>query len=89
MQISSSSKTVSDMKVMLQKVTRDISVIQENLRSTMNSASEWNDSQGMQYRDLMRHIAVLTESPKETLVNAIPKLDRMMQALQAYEKIRF
>ena len=89
MQISSSSRTVNDMKVTLQKVTREMDGIQDTLRNTMAAVSGWNDQQGMQYKDLMRQVAKLTESPKGTLLAAIPKLDRMMQALQAYEKIKF
>ena len=89
MQISSSSRTVNDMKVTLQKVTREMDGIQDTLRNTMAAVSGWNDQQGMQYKDLMRQVAKLTESPKGTLLEAIPKLDRMMQALQAYEKIKF
>ena len=89
MQISSSSRTVNNMKVTLQKVTREMDGIQDTLRNTMAAVSGWNDQQGMQYKDLMRQVAKLTESPKGTLLAAIPKLDRMMQALQAYEKIKF
>lgn len=89
MQISSSSRTVNDMKVTLQKVTREMDGIQDTLKNTMAAVSGWNDQQGMQYKDLMRQVAKLTESPKGTLLEAIPKLDRMMQALQAYEKIKF
>lgn len=89
MQISSSSRTVNNMKVTLQKVTREMDGIQDTLRNTMAAVSGWNDQQGMQYKELMRQVAKLTESPKGTLLAAIPKLDRMMQALQAYEKIKF
>lgn len=77
------------MKVTLQKVTREMDGIQDTLKNTMAAVSGWNDQQGMQYKDLMRQVAKLTESPKGTLLEAIPKLDRMMQALQAYEKIKF
>lgn len=77
------------MKVTLQKVTREMDGIQDTLKNTMAAVSGWNDQHGMQYKDLMRQVAKLTESPKGTLLAAIPKLDRMMQALQAYEKIKF
>lgn len=89
MQINSSSRTVNEMKVTLQKVTREMSGIQDTLRNTMTAVSGWNDAQGMQYKDLMRQISKLTDSPRRTLTEAVPKLDRMMQALQAYEKIKF
>ncbi len=89
MQISSSSRTVSEMQDTIRKTIKGISGIQDNLRSTMASASGWNDAQGAQYRDLMRRIAKLTDSPRDTLTAAVPKLDRMIQALQEYEKIKF
>lgn len=89
MWINSSSETVSEMRDTLQKTVKGIGGIQDNLRNTMTSVSGWNDAQGAQYRDLMRRIAKLTDSPRSTLVEAVPKLDRMIQALQAYENIKF
>lgn len=89
MRISSSSEAVSEMRDTLLKTVKGIGGIQDNLRSTLVSASGWNDAQGAQYRDLMRRIAKLTDSPRDTLAEAVPKLDRMIQALQAYENIKF
>lgn len=89
MRISSSSETVGEMRDTLQKTIRGISGIQDSLRNTMASVPGWNDAQGVQYRDLMRRIAKLTDSPRGTLTEAVPKLDRMIQALRAYENIRF
>lgn len=89
MAISTSSKTVSDMKDTLQKTVKEINMVQDGLRSTMQSASGWSDAQGQEYRQLMRKIANLTETPKRTLMGAVPKLERMIQALEAYERIKF
>ena len=89
MAISTSTKTVEDMKVTLQSTVREINSIQAELRNTMQSADNWKDAQGQEYRQLMRTVANLTETPKQTLMGAVPKLDRMIQALKEYERIRF
>jgi hypothetical protein len=89
MAISTSTKTVEDMKVTLQSTVREINAIQAELRSTMQSADNWKDVQGQEYRQLMKKVANLTEAPKQTLIGAVPKLDRMIQALKEYERIRF
>lgn len=89
MQISSSSRTVSDMKITLQKTIRGITAIQDQLRNTMAALPDWTDAQGMQYRDLVRQIARLTDSPRCTLEEAVPKLEAMIRALQAYENVKF
>lgn len=89
MQINSSSRTINDIKITLQKVTGDMNRIQDTLRNTMASAGGWNDQQGELYKELMHRISKLTDSPKSILLEAIPKLDRMMQALQEYERIKF
>lgn len=89
MAISSSSKTVQDMKVTLQQAIREMNEVQVNLRSTVHSAASWTDAQGQQYRELMKRVVRLTETPKSTLNEAVPKLDRMIRALDSYEKVRF
>lgn len=89
MAISASTKTVQDMKVTLQQTIKEINLVQDDLRSTMQSAKGWTDAQGQEYRELMKKVANLTEEPKLTLIGAVPKMERMIQALQDYEKIRF
>lgn len=89
MAISTSTKTVEDMKVTLQSTVREINAIQAELRSTMQAVDNWKDVQGQEYRQLMKKVANLTEAPKQTLIGAVPKLDRMIQALKEYERIRF
>lgn len=89
MAIRASKKTVEDMQKTLQNTIKEISLVQDGLRSTMQSANGWTDAQGQAYRDLMKQVARLTEEPKRTLIGAVPKMERMIQALQDYEKVRF
>lgn len=89
MAIKASTKAISDMKETAQAAIRDINAVQGELKNTANLVSGWNDNQGQQYRDLMRKIAQLTNTPKQALSNAIPKLDHLIQMLEAYSKVRF
>lgn len=89
MAISASAKTVQDMKVTLQRTIKEINEVQDGLRGTVQSANSWTDAQGQEYRELMKKIVKLTETPKRTLIESVPKLERMTQALQEYEKVRF
>lgn len=89
MAISTSRKTVEDMQSTLQSTIKEITYVQDGLRSVMQSVNGWTDAQGQQYRDLMKKVARLTETPKRTLIGAVPKMERMIQALQDYEKVRF
>lgn len=89
MNITSSSKIVREMNQTLKKTEEDINRIQENLRSVANTAVNWNDEQGQMYRELMKRIIRLNDAPRNTIREAIPKLDRMVCALEAYEKVKF
>jgi prefoldin subunit 5 len=89
MAISSSSEVIREMIKVLQQAINEINASQENLKTTANSVTNWNDAQGQQYRMLMQKIAQLTDYPKTTLNEAIPKLTSLMQALETYEKIKF
>lgn len=89
MAIKASTKAISDMKMTAQAAIKDINAVQNELVNTVNSVSGWNDEQGKQYRQLMRKIAQLTNTPKQTLSNAIPKLDHLIQMVEAYSKVKF
>lgn len=89
MAIKASTKAISDMKMTAQAAIKDINAVQNELINTVNSVSGWDDEQGQQYRQLMRKIAQLTNTPKQTLSNAIPKLDHLIQMLEAYNKVKF
>ena len=79
----------TSMQSTLQSTIKEITYVQDGLRSVMQSVNGWTDAKGQQYRDLMKKVARLTETPKRTLIGAVPKMERMIQALQDYEKVRF
>ena len=49
----------------------------------------WNDAQGQQFHALMQKIAQLVESPIETLQAAQPKLEKLAQTLDSYNRVKF
>ena len=89
MAINASSEIIRQMKMTLQRTTKEIERIQVNVRGSMKSSQNWNDAQGEQYRQVMQRIARLTESPSGTLRTAVPKLEKLAQILDAYGKVRF
>ena len=49
----------------------------------------WNDAQGQKFSELMRKIAQLIESPIDTLQAAQPKLEKLAQSLDSYNRVKF
>ena len=89
MAINASSEIIRDMKKTLQLTVAEIQRMQENLNGAMRVTAGWNDRQGEEYHILMKRIAQLTNSPKETLENEIPKLEKLGQILDKYNSVRF
>ena len=89
MAIQSSPETVREMKKNLQDTVKLIQQTQEAVRGALQSGANWNDAQGQQYRALMRQLAQLTQAPMDTLNNANPKLERLAQSLDQYNKVKF
>ena len=88
MAINASAETIREMESTLRKTISEIESIQANIRGAMSSSSGWNDVQGQQYQALMKQIAHLTESPTNTLRNAIPKLEKLAQTLDEYSGVK-
>ena len=89
MAINASAEIISDMKKTLQLTVTEIERIQENLNGAMRVTAGWNDQQGEEYHKLMKRIVQLTDSPKDTLEHAMPKLDRLVQILDRYNNVHF
>lgn len=89
MAVNSSPEIIRDMKSTLQETVASIQLIQQNVKGAMRSSANWNDEQGKQYQALMKRIAQLTQSPMATLNTAMPKLEKLAQALDEYEKVKF
>ena len=89
MAIDASSEKIRDMKGTLQITVSEIENIQSNLIRVIGATAEWDDEQGNEYHRLMEKIAQLTNEPKETLEQEIPKLERLGQILDQYNQIHF
>ena len=87
--INSSSEVVRQMKSDLNSTSRELRNAADRINSAIHSSGDWNDAQGEQYRELMRRIARLIESPIDTLQTAQPKLEKLAQSLDEYSRVRF
>ena len=87
--VHSSPEVVRQIKSDLNKTSKELRDAANRINSALHSSSEWNDAQGEQYRDLMRRIARLIESPINTLQGAQPKLEKLAQSLDAYGNVKF
>lgn len=77
-------KLASDLKVTISNL-RNISA---QVRSAGN-VSGWSDSQGEEFKSVVNRIAGLTQSPIETLESAIPRLNKIADALEKYNSVKF
>lgn len=89
MGIKSSPEVVRDMKKTLQITVKSIQGIQQNVKGAMRSSANWDDAQGQQYQELMKQIAQLTQAPVTTLNSAVPKLEKLAEALDKYVLVKF
>ena len=89
MGIKSSPEVVRDMTKTLQNTVKSIQGIQQNVKGAMRSSANWNDAQGQKYQALMKQIAQLTQAPMSTLNSAAPKLEKLAQSLDNYNKVKF
>ena len=87
--VHSSPEVIRQMKSDLNTTTKELRSSAQKISSALQSSSEWNDAVGIQYRDLMRRIGRLIESPINTLQAAQPKLEKLAQSLDAYNKVKF
>ena len=87
--VQSSPEVVRQIKSDINGTTKELRDAANRINSALHSSSEWNDAQGDQYRELMRSIARLIESPIETLQAAQPKLEKLAQSLDSYNSVKF
>ena len=55
----------------------------------MSATLNWDDAQAAQFNMLMQQIARLTATPIDTLNAALPKLEKLAQSLDQYNKVKF
>ena len=89
MAVKGSPEAIREMKSDIQGTINDINRISEGIRHGMSATSSWDDSQAAQFNMIMQRVARLTETPIDTLQKALPKLERLAQALDSYNSVHF
>ena len=87
--VQSSSEIIRKIKVDLSTTVKELQKAGNGIRMSIQNSTEWNDANGDQYRDLMRRIARLIESPIDALQGAQPKLEKLAQSLDEYNRVKF
>ncbi|MBQ6680246.1 MAG: hypothetical protein IJM76_09555 [Lachnospiraceae bacterium] len=89
MAVKASAETIRNMSKEIRGTISDIQRISAGIKSGINQTADWNDAQSQQFKTLMGDIARLTEAPVQTLTAALPKLEKLAQALDQYSRVRF
>jgi len=89
MAVKASTEAISAMRSDIQKAINEISNISAQITSAGRATGDWNDSQSQQYQSIMSNASKATLQPIETLKAAIPKLNKLEQALQQYNNVKF
>ncbi|MBO7196025.1 MAG: WXG100 family type VII secretion target [Clostridia bacterium] len=87
-QIKASPESVRKLAADLRKTIKNLQDISAQVRSSGN-VSGWSDSQGQEFKSVVNRISGLTQSPINTLESAIPRLNRIADALEKYNGVKF
>lgn len=89
MAVKASPEAVREMKRDINKMVQDIERISASIKSAVSAITDWEDSRSAEFKSLMQRVAQLTEKPTETLRAAMPKLEKLAEALDQYNKVNF
>lgn len=89
MAVQASPEIIREMKRQISNTIRDIERISSGIKSGMAASSNWNDAKAAQFNMLMQQIARLTVTPVATLNAALPKLEKLAQTLDQYNRVKF
>ena len=89
MAVKSSPEAIREMKKGISNTIRDIEKISNGIKTGISASSSWDDAKAAQFNMLMQQIARLTATPIETLKAALPKLEKLAQSLDQYNKVKF
>ena len=89
MGIKASTEAISAMRGDIQKAISEITDISGQISSASRANGDWSDSQSQQYQSVMQKASKATLQPLDTLKAAIPKLNKLEQALQQYGNVKF
>lgn len=88
MAVKASPETIRGMKKDIASTVKDIEHISSGIRNGLRATAGWDDAKAAEFNMLMQQIARLTETPVSTLNVAIPKLEKLAQALDNYNGVR-
>lgn len=88
MVVKASPETIQKMKKDITNTIKDIERINSGITTGMTATSNWDDTQAAQFKMLMQQIARLTTTPIDTLKAALPKLEKLAQALDQYNNVK-
>lgn len=89
MAVKASPETIREMKKEISNTIRDIEKISNGIKSGVAATGNWDDAQAAQFNMLMQQIARLTATPIDTLNAALPKLEKLAQSLDQYNRVKF
>lgn len=89
MAVKASPEVIRNMEKQMRNTINEINQISSEITSIRKNALGWNDSKAAEFDDVMKRIAKLSSQPVQTLKDAIPKLEKLAQALDQYRRIRF
>lgn len=87
MSVKANAETIRQMQATIKNTIKQIETINQHISSGLNTG-EWQDSKSAEYVSLMQKVASLTASPVSTLQAAIPKLEKLAQALDNYNSVK-
>lgn len=89
MAVKASAEAIREMKKNISQTINDIQRISNGIKSGMSASNGWDDSKAAEFNMIMQKTARLTESPISTLQAALPKLEKLAQALDRYNSTNF
>lgn len=89
MAVKASPEIIRGMKRDITETVRDLERISVGIRSVLAAGTNWDDEQAVQFHNLMQQIARLTVTPVERLNEALPKMEKLAQSLDQYNKVKF
>ena len=87
MAVKASPEIIREMERDINNTIRDVTAISEGIRRGISGSAGWDDPKALEFASVMQEIARLTESPVNTLTAAVPKLEKLAQALDKYNSV--
>ena len=89
MAVNASAAAIAAMRADIQRAIREITDISSQIAQAGRPSGEWSDAQSQQYGTVMQRASKASIQPLETLKAAIPKLNKLEQAVLGYGSTRF